>query len=30
LNESVDYTIKSEFERVYLMLDFDAKVIRIA
>lgn len=30
LNESIDYTIKSKFERVYLMADFDAKIIRIA
>ncbi|MGY0393333.1 hypothetical protein ACW5R3_12345 [Bizionia sp. KMM 8389] len=30
LNENVDYSIKSDFERVYLMADFDAKVIRVA
>lgn len=30
LNENLDYSIKSEFERVYLMADFDAKVIRVA
>ena len=30
LNESLDYSIKSDFERVYLMADFDAKVIRVA
>jgi hypothetical protein len=30
LNENVDYSMKSDFERVYLMTDFDAKVIRVA
>lgn len=30
LNESIDYSIESKFERVYLMADFDAKIIRIA
>jgi hypothetical protein len=30
LNENLDYSIKSDFERVYLMADFDAKVIRVA
>ena len=30
LNENLDYSIISEFERVYLMADFDAKVIRFA
>jgi len=30
LNENIDYSIKSEFDRVYLMADFDAKIIRVA
>jgi hypothetical protein len=29
LNENLDYSIKSDFERVYLMADSDAKVIRV-
>lgn len=30
LNKGTDYSIKSDFERVYLMSDFDAKIIRVA
>lgn len=29
LDEMIDYTIESDFERVYLMNDFDVKVIRV-
>ncbi|WP_245939486.1 hypothetical protein [Tenacibaculum gallaicum] len=29
LNESENYEMESEFDRVYLMADFDAKILRV-